>query len=142
MVTAVVDTNVLISATLFGGKPQQVLNMADEKKIEMIISPDILEEFTHVLQEKFDFSQDMAELAASGIKDISTLVIPTQRLTVITERDADNRVLECAIEGNTQYIVTGDTKHLQPLKKYKGIKILSPAQFLGILNDVLKKGTI
>jgi putative PIN family toxin of toxin-antitoxin system len=135
MVTAVVDTNVLISATLFGGKPQQVLNMADEKRIEMIISPDILAEFTTVLQDKFDFSQDMAELAAFGIKDISTLVMPTQRLSVITERDADNRVLECAIEGNTQYIVTGDTKHLQPLKEYKGIKILSPAQFLAVLDN-------
>jgi len=135
MVKAVVDTNVLISATLFGGNPRKVLNMTDEKRIEMIISPDILAEFTNVLQDKFDFSQDMAELAASGIKDISTLVIPIQRLSVIKEREADNRVLECAHEGHAQYIVTGDTKHLQPLKEYKGIKILSPAQFLEILGN-------
>ena len=130
MVKMVVDTNVLISAILFGGNPEKVLNMAEENRIEMLISLQILEEFTNVLQDKFSFSQDMAELAASKIKEISTLVIPTQRLSVIKEKDADNRVLECAVEGETQYIVTGDTKHLQPLKEYKGIRILSPAQFL------------
>ena len=130
MVKMVVDTNVLISAILFGGNPEKVLSMAEEKRIEMLISSEILEEFTNVLKDKFSFSQDMAELVASGIKEISTLVIPTQRLKVIKEKDADNRVLECAVEGKAQYIVTGDTRHLQPLKEYKGIRILSPVQFL------------
>jgi len=130
MVTAVVDTNVLVSATLFGGNPEKILDLAEAAKIEILISEEILEEFTEVLQEKFGFSSSMAELAASGIREISTLIIPTQRLSVIKEKEADNRVLECAVEGKAQYIVTGDTKHLQPLKEYRGIKILPPTQFL------------
>jgi len=130
MVTAVVDTNVLVSATLFGGNPEKILDLAEEGKIKILISEKILEEFREVLQEKFDFSLSMAELAASGIREISSLITPTQRLTVIKEKEADNRVLECAVEDRAQYIVSGDTKHLQPLKEYQEIKILSPAQFL------------
>ncbi len=130
MVTAVVDTNVLVSATLFGGNPEKILDLAEAAKIEILISEEILEEFTEVLQEKFGFSSSMAELAASGIREISTLIIPIQRLSVIKEKEADNRVLECAVEGKAQYVVTGDTKHLQPLKEYRGIKILPPTQFL------------
>ena len=130
MVKVVVDTNVLVSATLFGGNPEKILDLAEEGKIEILISEKILEEFTEVLQEKFGFSLSMAELAASGIREISSLITPTQRLTVIKEKEADNRVLECAVEGKAQYIVSGDTKHLQPLKEYQEIKSLSPAQFL------------
>ncbi|MBA7619287.1 hypothetical protein ES703_26625 [subsurface metagenome] len=129
MVKVVVDTNVLVSATLFGGNPEKILDSAEEGRIEILISLPILEEFMEVLQEKFGFSSSMAELAASGIREISTLITPTQRLSVIKEEEADNRVLECAVKGKAQYIVSGDTKHLQPLKEYQEIKILSPAQF-------------
>ena len=75
----------------------------------------------------------MAELAASEIREISTLTAPTKRLTVVKEKERDNRVLECATEGKAQHIVTGDTKHLQPLKEHRGIKILSPAEFLEVI---------
>ena len=130
MLKVALDTNVLVSATLFGGNPKKILDLAGEGKIKILISEKILEEFREVLQEKFDFSLSMAELAASGIREISSLITPTQRLTVIKEKEADNRVLECAVEGRAQYIVSGDTKHLQPLKEYQEIKILRPAQFL------------
>ncbi len=133
MLKVVVDTNVLVSATLFGGNPEKILDLVEEGKIKILISEKILEEFREVLQEKFGFSLSMAELVASGIREISSLTAPTQRVNVIKEKEADNRVLECAIEGRTQYIVSGDTKHLQPLKEYRGIKILSPAEFLGVI---------
>ena len=130
MLKVALDTNVLVSATLFGGNPEKILDLAEEGKIKILISEEMLEEFTEVLQEEFGFSSSMAELAASGIREISTLITPTQRLSVIKEKEADNRVLECAVEGKAQHIVSGDTKHLQPLREYQEIKILSPAQFL------------
>ncbi len=130
MLKVALDTNVLVSATLFGGNPEKILDLVEEGKIKILISEEILEEFREVLQEKFGFSSSMAKLAASGIREISILITPTQRLSVIKEKEADNRVLECAVEGKAQYIVTGDAKHLQPLKEYQEIKILSPAQFL------------
>ena len=133
MVKVVIDTNVLVSATLFGGNPEKVLDLVEERKIKIFISKEILEEFKRVLQRKFGFSSDMAEVTASAIKEISTLVTPTQRLNVIKKKEADNKVLECAVGGKAQYIISGDKRHLLPLKEYQGIKILSPAEFLEIV---------
>jgi predicted nucleic acid-binding protein len=57
-------------------------------------------------------------------------VHPKNKVSVIKENDDDNRILECAIEGKVQYLISGDRKHLLPLKEYQRIKILSPAEFL------------
>jgi predicted nucleic acid-binding protein len=64
------------------------------------------------------------------IRAITTLITPVFTLSVIKEDEPDNRVLECAVEGQASYIVSGDEHHLQPLKEHEGITILSPAQFL------------
>jgi len=66
------------------------------------------------------------------VKGISstTLITPAVTLSVITEDEPDNRVLECAAEGQADYIISGDEHHLQPLREYEGIPILSPTQFL------------
>jgi len=68
--------------------------------------------------------------AMRDIRAIATLITPAFTLSVIKEDEPDNRVLECAVEGQASYIVSGDEHHLQPLKEYKGITILSPTQFL------------
>ena len=140
MVKVVVDTNVLVSATLFGGNPEKIMDLAREGKIKLIISEEILGEFKEVLKRKFGFSPDYAELTASDIKEISSLVIPTQKVDVVKE-EADNRILECGIEGKVQYIISGDKRHLLPLKEFKGIKIVSPAQFLEILSQESSPGS-
>ena len=126
----------MVSAVLFGGNSEKILDLAKEGKIKILISEGILEEFREVLQKKFGFSLDMARLAASSIKEISTLVTPNQKLNVIKEKEADNRILECAVEGKVQHIISGDKQHLLSLKEYQGIKILSPAQFLKEINLV------
>lgn len=141
MVKVVIDTNVLVSATLFGGNPEQILDSAEEGKIKILISEEILEEFKGVLQRKFGFSLDIVEITVSAIKEISTLVTPTQRLNVIKKKEDDNRILECAVEGKVQYIVSGDKRHLLPLKEYQGIKILSPAQFLKVISQMTPLGS-
>ena len=58
---------------------------------------------------------------------------PKRKVTIIKYKDDDNRILECALEGKAQYIISGDRKHLLPLKEYQGTKILSPADFLKLL---------
>ena len=141
MVKVVIDTNVLVSATPFGGNPEQILDSAEEGKIKILISEEILEEFKGVLQRKFGFSLDIVEITVSAIKEISTLVTPTQRLNVIKKKEDDNRILECAVEGKVQYIVSGDKRHLLPLKEYQGIKILSPAQFLKVISQMTPLGS-
>ena len=62
------------------------------------------------------------------IKKFSEVVNPKERLAIIAD-DPDNRILECAAAGQTDFIISGD-KHLLHLKNYQGIKILTPAAFL------------
>ena len=130
MIKVVADTNVYISAVLFGGKPEQIRKLAREGRIELLISENILAEIAGVLKRKFDwFDWQISELV-EDIRSITTLVTPGLTLTVIKDDEPDNRLLECAIEGRAQYIISGDERHLLPLKEFQQIKILSPSQFL------------
>ncbi len=52
--------------------------------------------------------------------------------SIIKAKDSDNRILECAVSGKADFLVSGDTKHITPLKQYMDITILKPAEFLVI----------
>ncbi|MFQ5976325.1 MAG: putative toxin-antitoxin system toxin component, PIN family [Candidatus Hydrothermarchaeales archaeon] len=132
MVKVVLDTNVIVSALHFGGNPDKILSLANEGVIELLISPFILDEVVKVLQRQFDWGDEKIEITLGAIKEITTLVHPTSKLSVIKEKDSDNRVLECAISGGADFVVSGDAKHILPIKKYQGIRILKPAEFLAL----------
>lgn len=133
MIKIVADTNILISALIYGGICEEVLKLVREKNLELLISPEILAEFAEVLYRKFKFSPEKTKEAITRIRKLSTLVIPVKKVVVIKKHDSDNRILECAVEGEVQYIVSGDEHHLLPLRKYRGIKILNPTEFLKII---------
>ena len=126
----VVDTSVYISAILFGGNPEKIRKLSKEKKIELLVSEAIIAEIAKILRKKFDWKSWQISKLIDEIRETAILVIPRQTLSVIKEDEDDNRVLECAVEGKAQYIITGDKRHLLSLKEYQGIKILSPAEFL------------
>ncbi len=134
MIKVAADTNVYISAILFGGKPEEIRESAREGEVELLISETILAEIAGVLKKKFDWSDWQISEVIKDIRAITTLITPTSTLSVIKEDEPDNRVLECATEGKAQYIISGDEHHLQPLKEYQGIKILSPAQFIELVS--------
>lgn len=130
MTKVVADTNVFISAILFGGKPEEIRRLAREGKIELLVSEIMIAEITGILKRKFNWSDWQISEAVKDITTYTTLITPTLTLSVIKEDEPDNRVLECASEGRAQFIVSGDEHHLQPLREFQGIQILSPAEFL------------
>ena len=134
MIKAVLDTNVYISAILFDGKSEIIRGLAKEGKIVILISEEILAELAGVLKRKFKWLDWQISELIEDIRAFATLVTPAFHLSIITKDDQDNRFLECAIEGKAQYIVSGDKRHLQSLKKYKEIEILSPDRFLEVDN--------
>jgi len=134
MPKVVLDTNVYISAIVFGGKPEEIRKLSREGKISLLISEAILKEIAEALRRKFNWQNWQISQAIDEIRELATLVIPGEVISVIKEDDADNRILECALEGKAQYIVSGDEHHLLPLKEYQGIKILSPTDFLNIVS--------
>ena len=120
------DTNILVSALLFGGNSQTVLEDVLTKQLVGIISPILLAELSGVLSKKFPQVNSAAYIRK--VKNSFLVVNPSLTIS-IQKDDPDNRVLEAAITGRCNYIITGD-KELLGLGKYKYIKIVSPAQFL------------
>ena len=129
----VIDTHVFVSGLTFKGKPREVLDLIWRGDIEACISSFILKELEETLKEDFSWDRNQIKQTIEKIKVKTILVQPKNRVSVIKENDADNRILECAIEGEVQYLISGDRKHLLLLKEYRGIKILSPAEFLKLL---------
>ncbi|MFH1072648.1 MAG: putative toxin-antitoxin system toxin component, PIN family [Nanoarchaeota archaeon] len=127
------DTNVLVSAAIAQGNEFSLLKKAHEREIELIISPDILIEFRGViLRKKFGFSEKQVEDAVKQLVIICRIVFPQQRVSVIKADPTDNRILECALAGKADYIVSGD-RHLLELRKFKGIHIVRSFEILDIL---------
>lgn len=129
----VVDTNVFISGLNFKGTPREILNLIWEGEIENCISPFILQEIEKVLEKSFDWDKITIKKVLKKIKEKSKVVYPKTKISIIKEKKDDNCILECAIAAEVQYLISGDKKHILPLKKYKEIKILSPAEFLQTL---------
>jgi len=126
----VIDTNVFVSGLTFKGKPREVLDLIWRGDIEACISSFIFKELEETLKKDFSWDRDQIKHTIEKIKAKTILIQPKNKVSVIKENDDDNRILECTIEGKAQYLISGDRKHLLPLKEYRGIKILSPAEFL------------
>ncbi|MBI5374230.1 MAG: putative toxin-antitoxin system toxin component, PIN family [Candidatus Schekmanbacteria bacterium] len=142
MLKVVLDTNVLISATLSPkGNPSQIIKAWREKKFRLIISYSLLEEIERVIfypkvRKYSDWSKEEINDFLKEIKQVSVIKESTRFFSEIIKDDPDDdKFIITAIEGKANYIVSGD-QHLLKLKTYQGIKIITPANFLKILKDL------
>jgi len=127
---AVIDTNLFVSS-FFGGNPRRIIGLWKMGKIILCLSKDILVEYIDVLQRvglnDEDEIEELLSLFAKGVNIIFTIKTP-KIIAVKTDPD-DNKFIECAIALRAEVIITGD-KALRAVDEYRGIKILSPQQFL------------
>ncbi|MDH4201123.1 MAG: putative toxin-antitoxin system toxin component, PIN family [Spirochaetia bacterium] len=132
----VIDTNVLISAILFSGIPNQVLQEVISERYHLYLSHDILNEFLHVLsRSKFKLLEPQIKQFYEEIIHITNIVYPMQKLLIVKEDPSDNMLFECAIEANANFIVSGN-KHVLNVKKYKNIEVITPRNFIQICNNL------
>jgi uncharacterized protein len=129
MSRVVLDTNVYISALMFGGLPGSLLDLAFLRSFTLITSSPLIEELDEKLREKFGVSAEDAAFLRARLENVAEVVEPRDTLRIITEDPDDNRVLECAVEGRADLIVSGD-RHLLKLGKYQGISIVTVRQFM------------
>lgn len=125
----VFDTNILVSALVFpGGRGEAALRRIIEEQDQLVISKPILDELLGVLARKF--SRDAEELAhvAVFVSDLALFVKPRRRLHVVKD-EPDNRILECALAGRAEVIVTGDHALLE-LREYDRVRIISLRDYL------------
>lgn len=126
----VADTNVLVSAIVFGGPPGRIVELAAEGRLQLIISPALINELRAVPRRKFGFSDAAVYQSETLLRRASVIVEPDQQLSIVLQDPADNRVLEAAEAGNAEAIVSGD-RHLLALGTFGAITIISPREFLG-----------
>lgn len=129
----VFDTNIFISAMIFGGNPMEVLELARSGKIKLVTSPQILLELATKFHERFLWSEPDVEEAIEGIGLFAGIVKPTEKVAQIKNDEPDNRVLECAKEAKADFIISGDKRHVLSLKKFGKTKIVSAGEFLQVL---------
>jgi putative PIN family toxin of toxin-antitoxin system len=135
-VRVVLDTNILISAFVFpGGAPEDVFRSVLEGRIELVTSPPLLAEFGRVLSSKFGWEPSMAEQAVALVANVGSVVRPKVKVEDVAEDPDDDRVLEAALEGQAEVIVSGD-RHLLRLRIWRGVKIVKAASFLRSLHGV------
>jgi len=131
MIRVVLDTNILVSALItYGGNEWKVFREVVEGRVLSLTSEAIIDEFLEVIAEpRFGYSKFQISIIFLSLIDMPYMVIPTEELNVIKDDPSDNKILECAVSGNAQYIISGD-KHLLALGEYQGIKIINSSDFL------------
>ena len=126
---AVFDTNIFVSALAIpGGQAERAIESVIDARVSLCISKEIIHEVLGVLAGKFSKGPEELARTAVFLSELAELVVPRKKLTVF-EDEPDNRILECAVTGHADVIVTGDRAMLD-LKKYQEIRILSLRQFL------------
>jgi len=126
----VLDTNIYISAILFGGNCEEIIRLAEQGAFDIVISREIISEIEDVLKDKFKWSRQQITETISFIKAIAKIIKPQMTIDAVKNDPSDNKVIECAVASHAAYIVTGDKKHLLSIRKYRGIRIIDAAEFL------------
>lgn len=124
----VFDTNVFISGFQYGGKPEIALQSAVREECTLIASEAILLEIGQVLLTKFLWQPKAVASALAWVRTVCELVAPRITLTDCVDPD-DNRILEAAVTGKAECIVSGD-RHLLRMKTFRGIKIITINDFV------------
>ena len=130
----VIDTNVWLSALLWGGQPNLIIQLIEQKQIQAISSENILTELTDILQKpKLQKRLDRLRITAEEIviiaKILMTLVVIEEVIIPELRDPKDQMVLATAISGNAKIVISGD-KDLLVLHPYGNISILLPQEFL------------
>ena len=124
----ILDTNVLVSGIFWGGAPLKILDHWVSGNLDIVISPEILDEYVRVINE---LGGKQPSLAAQWVDLLTTYpVIIKKRVSLSLSRDPDDdKFLECAVSGSADCIVSGDDD-LLALKHIHTIPILKPAAFI------------
>jgi len=127
-VEVVLDTNVLVSATLSDGKPFEILSLAEDGEYISVTSLAIVGELRDVLKrDRLPFSDGQVEDFTVKVLSISRVIDPEIIIEVVEDDPDDDKILECALAGDVDYIVSGDS-HLLDLKEHQGVEVVSPEE--------------
>jgi uncharacterized protein len=138
MIRAVLDANVFVSGILTEGAPRKTLRAWRAGRFHLVASHAIFSEIGRVLRcpkivRRHSWSESEIREFMESLEALAIVAPGELRLRVVAADPADDRYLECAVEGEAACVVTGD-RHLLDLGAYREIEILAPREFLELLD--------
>lgn len=128
----VLDTNIIVSAFGWGGKPADIMRLITGGEILNFTSVEMLTELKKVVgYSRLSFSETLQAEIIEIMFNASSIVERHESVNIIDDDTEDNKILECAISAGAEFVVSGD-KHLLTLKSFEGIKIVTPEEFIKI----------
>ena len=126
----VLDTNVVISGIFFGGPPGKILEAWRDRRIQIVLSPEILQEYELVADKLASQHKDrdagrMLDLLATHAETVQ----PPSLAEGVCEDPDDDKFLACAAHADVACVISGD-KHLLRVSGYQGIEVVSPRDFI------------
>jgi len=130
----VADTNILVSATFWGGDSERIMREVEKGRVTLVLSSEIIKELLKVLNtdemlQKIRDKDLKFRMTTAKLMSLAEIVAPDEKLDAVPDDPDDNIILECAKKGAVDFIITND-KHLLKLKQFEGIPIVTPKEFL------------
>jgi uncharacterized protein len=126
---AVLDTNIYVAAFVYpAGRTAALWVAAMDRRYRVLVSPDIIRELARVLRSDFGWEEPRVQTTIRFIAQIAEIVTPRTVVRAITDDPDDNRILECAVEGRADVIVSND-HHLLDVKAFQGIPVIAAPDF-------------
>lgn len=143
MISAVFDTNLLVSAFLSrdnpGGVSNEILRFARHGAVQLLLSPEIIAETLATLvgsqraQQRYFYTPTMALQFCEGLLTAATIVVNPPPIPGAVPRDPDDdKIIACAVAAGAQYLVTRDDDLLS-LEAYQGTRIITPEDFVQLV---------
>lgn len=126
----ILDTNVFVSGVFFGGPPMRILEGWRDGALELLVSPEILEEYAEVgdrLRARYP-GVDATPVLALVVREATVVHAPALPEPLCSDPD-DDKFVACAVAGRCRLIVSGD-KHLLTISGYRRIQVLRPRAFV------------
>jgi putative PIN family toxin of toxin-antitoxin system len=126
----VLDSNIFVSSFYWVGNPRKVFDRITNGFDELYVTDEILKEISTVMSsEKFNTNRQEIEEYIEIIESYSIKLFPQNKVEEVSRDKGDDKILQCGLEGNVDFIITGD-KDLLVLNEYKNIKIIKPKDYL------------
>jgi len=133
MLRVVIDANVFVSIVLGGKVTNKICELLIANEFKLVYSTELFNELKYVLSRKdFEFNQPQIDRILTFIETEGELVFSNETIDICRD-PKDNPVLECAVAGKADFIVTGD-KDLLVLKSFRKIPIITPRKFLKLIS--------
>ena len=129
----VLDTYIYVSSIFWRGRPYDIIQKALGYNFSVFVSDDIIKELKKVLARDFELNGTEIMQNVDYLMQFAEKIETSQKVDVMKDDPDDNRVLECALASESDFVVTQDN-HLLKLRDFDGIKIMNPKDFLETIN--------